>query len=325
MEAVILSKQDISEAVWDSFVAASPQGMIYSCYYYISRLETKWYAVIIKSGETIHAVMPFIIRKKAGITYSTQPIFTQYWGIMFRPSEANIAKYFEQKRQWVKMIIKALPADIKLFNYNFSPAFDYPLPFFWEGFTVSPRYSNHLSLQRTEEELWANISEKARGNIRKTEKDGISVTYGQEINEVVSIFRKAKEGKIKNITAGHYEAIRDIAHHYSLKGMCYTIVARDANNNPVAGTIYFNFRNTTIHFLGTTDPDYKGRGAMSLIIWKAILRAKADCAVFDFEGSMIEPIEQFFLSFGSIPTTYLSIKKETLPLAVRLFQKFRGR
>jgi lipid II:glycine glycyltransferase (peptidoglycan interpeptide bridge formation enzyme) len=323
MEAVILKKQEIDANVWDSFVQASPQGMIYSSHYYISALEPEWQAVIVRSNDMIHAVMPFTLKSKAGISYSTQPIFTQYWGIMFRPAEANTAKSFEQKRQWVKLMLKTLP-DIKLFDYNFSPDFDYPLPFFWNGYSVSPRYSNHIDLSKTKDELWSNISEKARGHIRKTEKDGIAVTYGNEPDEVIKIFRKAKEEKIKNMTDSHYKAIADIAHHYAQKGMCYTIIARDAEGQAIAGTIYFKFRGTTIHFLGTTDPEYKGRGAMSLIIWTAIQKAKDDCHTFDFEGSMIEPIEQFFLSFGSTPTPYLNIKKEALPLWVKAIRKLRG-
>jgi hypothetical protein len=323
MEAVILKQQDINAGMWDSFVQASPQGMIYSCYYYISALEPDWKAVVVRSNDMIHAVMPFTLKSKAGISYSTQPIFTQYWGIMFRPAEANTAKSFEQKRQWVKLILKTLP-EIKLFDYNFSPGFDYPLPFFWNSYSVSPRYSNHISLNQSKEELWSNISEKARGHIRKTEKDGVSVTIGHEIDKVIKIFRKAKEEKIKNMTDSHYKAIADIARHYAQKGMCYTIIARDANGDEVAGTIYFKFRGTTIHFLGTTDPAYKGRGAMSLIIWTAVQKAKDDCHTFDFEGSMIEPIEQFFLSFGSTPIPYLNIKKESLPFWVKAVRKLRG-
>lgn len=325
MEAVILSRQEINADLWDGFVTASPQGMIYSCHYYISALEPEWSAVMIRSNDMIHAVMPFILKRKAGIAYSTQPVFTQYWGIMFRPTEANTAKSFEQKRQWVKLILKTLPGEIRLFNYNFSPAFDYPLPFFWKGYTVTPRYSNHIQLDRSKEELWANISEKARGHIRKVEKDGVAVVHGTDIDEVITIFRKAKEDKIQNMTAAHYKAIGDIARHYAQNGMCHTIIARDAQGRSLAGTIYFKFRDTTIHFLGSTDPDYKGRGAMSLIIWTAIQRAKEESKIFDFEGSMIEPVEQFFLSFGSTPTVYLNIKKENLPLPLRLLNKLRGR
>ena len=323
MEAVVLNGKQINAETWDSFVQASPQGMIYSCHYYISTLEPDWQAVIVRSNDMIHAVMPFILKKKGGITYSTQPIFTQYWGIMFRPAGANTAKSFEQKRQWVKLIIKSLPP-IKLFNYNFSPAFDYPLPFFWNGYSVSPRYSNHLALTQTQNELWSNISEKARGHIRKTEKDNITANPGTDIDLVIDIFRKAKDDKIKNITEAHYKALADIAHHYVSKGMCHTIVARDGEGKARAGCIYFAYRGITIHFLGSTDPGYKGRGAMALVIWNAIQKAKEDGSkVFDFEGSMIEPIEQFFLSFGSVPTPYLNITREQLPLLARLARALR--
>lgn len=325
MEAVILRKQEIEADIWDGFVAASPQGMIYSCYHFMSALEPDWQAVFIRNNDMIHAVMPFTIKSKAGIPYSTQPVFTQYWGIMFRPAETNsTAKFFEQKRQWVRMILNTLP-DIKLFDYNFSPAFDYPLPFFWQGYSVSNRYSNQIDLRKTKEELWSGISEKTRSHIRKSEKDGLTITSGHEIDEVIKIFRKAKDEKIKNMTDSHYKALADIARHYMQIGMCYTLIARDKEGKPVAGTLHFKYKTTTIYFLGTNDPEYKGTSALSQVIWTAIQQAKEDCTVFDFEGSMIEPIEHFFLSFGAAPAPYLNIRKEQLPLWARAAKKLRGR
>ena len=324
MEAVILRRQEIDVDVWDRFVASSPQGMIYSCHHYISTLEPDWQAVIIRNKDMIHAVMPFTVKSKGGVPYSTQPVFTQYWGIMFRPVETNsAAKAFEQKRQWVRLILNTLPA-IKLFDYNFSPAFDYPLPFSWNGFSLNTRYSNQIDLSKPTEELWSNISEKTRSHIRKTEKDELSINIGKEIEEVITIFRKAKDEKIKNMTDSHYKALADIARHYIEKGMCYTIIARDKSGEPVAGTLHFKYKGITIYALGTNNPEYKGTSALSLLIWTAIQHAKEDCTVFDFEGSMIEPIEHFFLSFGATPKPYLNIRKEQLPLWVKVARKLRG-
>ena len=62
---------------------------------------------------------------------------------------------------------------------------------------------------------------------------------------------------------------------------------------------------------------------MSLIIWEAIKIAKQHSTIFDFEGSMIEPIERFFLGFGSTPKPYLNIVKDKLPFVVRQLRKLK--
>ena len=42
-------------------------------------------------------------------------------------------------------------------------------------------------------------------------------------------------------------------------------------------------------------------------MWEAIVRARQVTGVFDFEGSMIKPVERFFRSFGSRQTPYLRV------------------
>ena len=270
MEVSVLGRAEIDPSTWDKFIGSSPQGMIYACYDYMTALDKTWQAIIVKKNETIQAVMPLVIRKKAGIHYSLQPVFTQYWGIMFRPVDSSISRAFELKKQLVKLIIEHIPDPIKLFNYNFSPAFDYPLPFYWNDYDLLTRYTNQIDLKQTEEALWANVSEKTRSLVRKVEKSGITVTKSNDINTVIAIFRNAKGDVIKNMKDADYTALSEIAKHYASKGMSYTLIAADENGNALAGALYFTFKDTTIHFFGSTLPEYKSSGAMSLVIWEGI-------------------------------------------------------
>ena len=44
-------------------------------------------------------------------------------------------------------------------------------------------------------------------------------------------------------------------------------------------------------------------------MWESILRARLVTDVFDFEGSMIGPVERFFRAFGSRQTPYLKVSR----------------
>ena len=48
---------------------------------------------------------------------------------------------------------------------------------------------------------------------------------------------------------------------------------------------------------------------MSLLMWEAIKYASTVTTKFDFEGSMIEPIENFFKGFGAVQQQYTNISK----------------
>lgn len=47
-----------------------------------------------------------------------------------------------------------------------------------------------------------------------------------------------------------------------------------------------------------------------LLIYEAIKFASQVTAKFDFEGSMLEPVERFFRAFGATQKPYFQIKKE---------------
>jgi len=68
--------------------------------------------------------------------------------------------------------------------------------------------------------------------------------------------------------------------------------------------------------------ELKVSGTMNLIIKEFISRAKETGLIFDFEGSMIQPIEKYFRQFGAKQVQYHEISKiNSKLLKVLLFAK----
>jgi hypothetical protein len=63
------------------------------------------------------------------------------------------------------------------------------------------------------------------------------------------------------------------------------------------------------YLLGGGDPELRTSGASSLLMWESIMRAREITDVFDFEGSMLRPVERFFRGFGSLQTPYLRVSR----------------
>ena len=57
---------------------------------------------------------------------------------------------------------------------------------------------------------------------------------------------------------------------------------------------------------------FRSSGAQSLILWEGIQFAAAHSKVFDFEGSMVEGIENFFRQFGGVCTPYYVVSRKTI-------------
>ena len=65
------------------------------------------------------------------------------------------------------------------------------------------------------------------------------------------------------------------------------------------------------YLLGGADPELRTSGASSLLLWEALQRARSRTDVFDFEGSMLAPVERFFRGFGAVQTPYLRVTRST--------------
>ena len=68
------------------------------------------------------------------------------------------------------------------------------------------------------------------------------------------------------------------------------------------------------YLMGGADPELRNSGATSLCMWEAIKFASTVTRKFNFEGSMIEPVERFFRAFGARQYPYFQISKVNSPL-----------
>jgi hypothetical protein len=70
-------------------------------------------------------------------------------------------------------------------------------------------------------------------------------------------------------------------------------------------------RRTAYYLMGGGDPQLRTSGAGSLLLWEAIRQTRTAVSVFDFEGSMLRPVERFFRAFGGRQSPYLRISRTT--------------
>ena len=71
---------------------------------------------------------------------------------------------------------------------------------------------------------------------------------------------------------------------------------------------------TAYYLIGGRNDDFKNSGAMSLLFWNALNELKATVKSFDFEGSMIKGVENYFRSFGAVQKGFFEITKINSPL-----------
>lgn len=266
-----------------------------------------WDVCLVEKGDQILAAMPYCLTKRHGLTYLCQPSLTQTLGPWVRP---NVGKYYNRLSQEKKLfteLINQLP-DFALFRQNWHYSNTNWLPFYWQGFNQTTRYTYILPDLRDLDSVWAGFQANIRNKIRKAERFNLQVRTDVSIDDFLKLNDKVFDRQ-------GLEVPYSPEFVYRLDQFCATRKARqifiseDDQGQKHAG-IYVVWDEQSAYCLMTGgDPRLRSSGATSLCIWEAIKFAATKTKSFDFEGSMIEPVEIFYRSFGAIQTPYFAVSK----------------
>ena len=100
-------------------------------------------------------------------------------------------------------------------------------------------------------------------------------------------------------------------------------IAEDEQGRHHAGVYLIWDDNTAYYLMGGGDPDLRNSGATSLCMWEAMQFAATVTKSFDFEGSMLEPVERFFRGFGATQTPYFAVSKTNSKL-IKTYRFLQG-
>ncbi|MEZ4772341.1 MAG: GNAT family N-acetyltransferase [Bacteroidia bacterium] len=325
--AHILDHSEITQARWDEFVIQSPQGSLYVSYEYASLIRPDWKAVVVSQHNQWLAVMPFCQNRKWRYLYMPQPMFAQYWGICFVPMEnLSLRKQLLLKEEIIVKIIGQIQPH-HLIIQNFSPDFDYPLPFHWAGFELKTRYTYHLDIRGELSALWQNTSLNIRRNIGKAEKAGLHIapqTDGENLEKLFRVNRQHGHNIVGNDEES-YRRVLQICEYLIGSGKGKVLGVSTPEGKIIAAAVFAFFGEKTLYLMGAYHPEHADSGAGAMLMWKGIEVAKEKKhLIFDFEGSMIEGVEHFFRKFGAFPVPYLQIYRNHLPHLLRWIQELRS-
>jgi hypothetical protein len=262
-----------------------------------------WDAVEVEQDGKLVARLPYVRRRRRGLTVLTQPGLTQSLGPWLAPHEGRYTKRLELEKARMNALIERLPP-FHVFQQSFSTDITNWLPFHWAGFSATVRYTYRIEDLSDPERIWSEMADKVRSAIRKAEKQ-VEVRDDLTFDEFVPLNDETFAQKGMANPAGR-EALRRLDAAASARGARQILAAVDADGAVRAATYVVHDERTAYYLLAGRGPGKLG-GEPSLLIWHAIQRARDTSQAFDFEGSMIESIERFFRSFGARQTPYLRV------------------
>lgn len=289
---------------WDSFVLSSPQGSLYCIHGYANAVAPGWECLrVYDTGEELIAAMPLLQKKKFGITYSLQPLMTQTWGILFKEKQfKNSYEYYSYKRKVLVEIVRFLKGKSHIFEYNFSPEFEYPLPFYWDNYLLKVKYTYQI---KPENKIPVKYSPATIRQLSKAQKADLILKVSNSVNSISELYKNYPTSV--RINSDILSKLININSN-ALNIKIYEVENKEGK--VLAAGIIGYFNSIVVYLGGAFEKREKGMEfAMTFLMDHVINEAKEKNYIFDFEGSMIEPVERFFRGFGAIPVPYLQISK----------------
>ena len=169
--------------------------------------------------------------------------------------------------------------------------------------TVSTRYWGHrLDLRPGRTALFQNFDESVRRAVRKAEKNGVSVVFSAELDDLRAFHQLlCRTRRRHGAPIQSFAFFRQIHEHILRPGLGWLALARHGNR-PVAGAVFFADRGNLLYKFGASDERLQHLRGNNLVMAQAIAKAAdARMATLDFGRTSIanEGLRAFKLSWGS--------------------------
>ena len=272
---------------------------------------------ILKDGNIV-ARLPYVKTKRLGFKFLGMPDYTQTLGYWIKDTGAKNAKRNARNKELITELIEKIPKGYNV-DLELDHACDYLFPFRWHNFKLQVVYSYRLENIHNIEQLWNGLADNIRREIKKAQKI-LTVEDNHSINDMILMQGKTFERQGRN-SHNSDEVLRRIDEASLNHGARKLLCAVDQEGKIHAAAYFVYDSNCCYYLIGGGDPELRTSGASSLLMWEGIKFASTVSRSFDFEGSMIEPIERFFRAFGGVPTPYWRITRLNAALSIADYMK----
>ena len=269
----------------------------------------QWNEVFVRDGEKIIARLPYCILN--GVIEN--PVYTQTLGIWMDSKIKEYSKGNSQlhvQKEIIKELIGKLPKAKKI-SLCLDCENSYILPFRWHGFQIEPTFSYRITNIKTlniEETLYGKTVKK---NIRSARKKVYIVDDSTDFEKLIDMqnLTYARQGRknpiSSDITMNLMEKTYDTGHGRLM-------VAEDDQGIPHSACFFVYDNRRCYYLLGGFNPNFNSDGSQNLLLDAGIKFAQTVSEDFDFEGSMIEGIENFYRQFGGSQVINYHVTKQAL-------------
>ncbi len=290
-----VNRSAIDDDRWDTCVLSSNHSFPYGLTWWLdAATDGQWSGLIV---DDYRAVLPLPRLRRLGILPAIlRPPFTQQLGPFGEVVAGDIAA-----------LISSIPFSVQLALPLLATV---PIEEVPEGFSVRRRVNYVLDLQRPFEQTQRQFPKTVRALIRRSPEDELMVA---DPTETIRCYRAHLRGR-GGLRDFHFERLAVLIEACRKRGMgdCYQV--READGLLAIG-FFPTMGGRTINLTAASTELGMCRRGMTRLITQIFARDSEKAgACFDFEGSELPGVKEYFAKFGGQDDGYYLVEKRLLPI-----------
>ncbi len=304
----ILCHKEIDKQRWNAALDNSIIPLPYVYSWYLDIACPQWNAIV---NEDYSVIAPLSYRIKAGIKYLYQPFFTQQFGLFF--SHSDIINSAELSQEFYAL----LKSNSSFIQYQINHTNPFP-----SGFTKVHTRVTHLLLLNREYELIAkDFSENLKRNLKK-HSSAAELRLSHSASNLIQLFKQTRADTVKELKQKDYQTLSQLVEQAARRKQGEVWEVWNGSKCLAASFILHN-QFFAVNVFNASSIEGRTRQSMSVLLNHVIKYFSGNEIIFDFEGSDIPSVANYYKSYGAREQTYWHIYLNQLPWHLRIIKNIK--
>jgi len=302
-EAFILPGAEIDMARWDACIAANSNGLVYATSDYLHAMADHWHGIVI---DDYSAIMPIPWRMKFGIRYAYIPPFTQQLGLAGAYDEADM-----------QAVLRTLPDFVRYADIHFNFANTLPA----NDHYIRRRTNLVLDLRQTADEISNAYKDNLQQSLQQAARANLQYREETDTETPIILFRSLYGHKLQHVRSADYKHLTTLSEKWQQQQRCFVRNVYTPSGILLASALFLKDDKRIYNLINAVLPEGRKQMANHCLLHNVLMEFSGQPLLFDFEGSELPGVKEFFMSFSPEEEVYGYYQYNGLPWWMRWMKK----
>lgn len=286
----------------------------------------QWDVFLYKESGHVVASFAYHIRRKGGMRFLLLPPHTQYGGLWIKNTPTDYTQRLTYEKRLMTHLIERIDSlRLHYAEINLHFSITNHLPFHWKGWKQTTRYTYLIDRIGNTEKCVSRFSPAKQRQIRKAQ-GRFTLDMDLSPDEFYAFHKTCLHDSGRGSIDYDYAFFLRLWKAATARKQGQIFALRDREGRIHTAHFIVWDRASAYDLLYFIRPEYASSGASTLIVMEILQYLQQKTRAFDFEGSMIEGVENSYRQFGTQQRPYHHLVRPYSPLAawlLRLKQRLR--